>query len=1048
MDIDQRQSGVIAWFVRNPVAANLLMFLILILGFISAFSIRTQAMPDAQLELVVIEAIYPGAAPTEIESAIITKIEDALNDVQGIAEIEAVAKEGFAQLSLEVSSDFDVETILDEAKLAVDRVSGFPDNMEKLRIYKRDIKSLVMFVQVYGELDERGLKEFAYTIREELKALPSVSSVDFFGARNYEISIELGKAQLRQYDLTLNEVADAIRKSSLDLPAGTLKTKSGNILLRTEGQAYTQSDFENITLRTNEDGTRLRLVDIATITDGFEEVEGYLLFDNATSVGMQVFAVGNQNALNIAEEIKNYVAERRLTLPDKVSIDSWLDLSFYLETVVEMMLDNLWYGVLLVYIVLGLFLRLQLAFWVIVGLPVCFLGAIALMPAGDISINIMSLFGFILVLGIVVDDAIIIGESAQSAVEEFGLTQENVIKGVYKVAMPATFGVLTTIAAFTPMVLMEGPIAGIAGSIGGVVICCLIFSLVESKLILPSHLAQMAPLEDIPEIKMAYIRRKQHRFATGFKIFVSDYYKPFLIYAVRHRYNTVAVFIAMLIIAAGIIASPLVHVVLFPQLPQDFIQANVEVVDGAPPSQTIKIVKQVAAAIREINSEQPEGEQFITHLFEQASGSSGFIFVELAKNKENEVNAIELADKWRKKIGDIAGTKKLETNGSTGVGGGTTFNFKLMSNNYDQLDQAASQLEEVLATYEGVYDIQSTNNSSAQEVNLQIKPSAENLGISLQDLAQQVRAAFYGVEAQRIQRDLEEVRVMVRYDKAERVSMGNLENMYIRTSAGKDVPFQAVADLDLRYGYSSINRNNGKRAVIITANGDISQLEPGQVVRSVQEKFSSVLAGRYPDVKLELGGASQEEQKFLRNLIFMMLLTLFVIYALMAIPLKSYLQPLIIMAVIPFGLVGALIGHILLGMSFSFLSVFGIVALAGVVVNDSLILVDFVNKGVDQGMDLETAAVDAGTRRIRAILLTSLTTFFGLLPMLTETSLSAQLVLPMAVSLGFGILFATGITLILIPCLYVIMVDVDRSRNVFAEHTYEQLLKAKKDKET
>ncbi len=1045
---ETEHKGIIAWFINNPVAANLLMLLIVLLGFASAFTIRTQGTPDQALDQVVIQMLYPGASPAEIEATVVVKVEDALRGIQGISEIQSMSFEGNARITLDVSSDFDVQEILDEAKLAVDRVSGFPPNMEKPRIYKRELRNMVMFVQVYGDMDETSMKVFAESVRDELLELPSVTSIELFGTRPYEISVEVNKAKLRQYNLTLQEVATAIRRSSLDLPAGSLQTDSGNILLRTEGQAYRQHDFEQVPLRSNADGTRLVLSDIANIKDGFIDANYYLLFDDKPSIGMQISTVGNQNALDISEEVNAYVEQKKKDLPEGVGIDAWLDISYYIDSVVSMMLDNLWYGVLLVFIILGLFLRMQLAFWVIVGLPICYLGALTLMPMFDVSVNVFSLFGFILVLGVVVDDAIIIGESAQSAVEESGLSIESITRGAYRVAIPATFGVLTTIAAFVPMVLMEGPAASIAIAIGMVVILCLTFSLVESKLILPAHLANMAPLPNVKHDDMDLIRRWQDSFGTWFKDFVEHRYKPALVSAINHRYSTVALFIAMFVVSIGFIMSPMVHVVLFPALPHDYIMAEVEVVDGAPDTQTAKIVSHVASSIREINDERPEGEKFLKHMFEFAGGNRGQVFVEIDKSTSREVNAIELAREWRERVGEIAGTKKLQTNGSMTPGGGTTFNFRLLSSNKTQLDEAARALQERLASFEGIYDIESTSNSSAQEINLTLKPGADLLGLTLDDLAQQVRAGFYGIEAQRVQRDREEIKVMVRYPKEERTSIGNLETMYIRSPDDKEIPFLAVADMEVRSGYSTIVRTDGKRAVVVTANADTSRVEPTLVVEAINTSFVEQLRGEFPDVKLELGGTSKEEQKFLQKLLLMVGVTLFAIYALMAIPLKSYLQPLIIMGVIPFGMIGALVGHIILDLPFSFLSVFGIVALSGVVVNDSLIMVDFVNRGVDKGLDLETAAIQAGTQRIRAILLTSLTTFFGLLPMLLETSLTAKMVLPMAVSLGFGILFATVITLFLIPCLYVILVDVDRSRNVFAPHTYETVLAHEKQLES
>jgi multidrug efflux pump subunit AcrB len=1040
LNSDATHRGLIAWFARNGVAANLLMGIIILLGFITAASIRTQALPDQELARVTVDVPYPGASPAEVETGVVIKIEDALREIQGISEYQSFSNEGMARIHVDVDSDFEVQTLLDEVKLAVDRIPNFPNEIEKPRIYKSEVSSTVMYVQLFGNLNDRELKELAIRIRDEIQGLPHVTAARLFGGRPYEVSIELRKSVLQHYGLTLQQVADAIRQSSLDVPAGSIKTDSGDIMLRTQGQAYVQTDFDSIPLLTDPNGVRLTLADVADVTDGFAEVDVSLLFDNKPSVGIAIDAVGNQNALTISEEVRNYVAEKEKVLPEGVSISTWGDISFYLESTLKMMNENFAFGAVLVFMVLGIFLRVQLAFWVIVGLPICFLGAIILMPLAEISVNIISLFGFILVLGIVVDDAIIIGESAQSFSEQDGHSTESIIKGAQRVTVPATFGVLTTIAAFIPMLLVGGAVATTAEAIGGVVILCLIFSLIESKLILPSHLAHMAAPSAGNNRNARGWGLVQSKFDIYFKKMVDDYYRPFLVYAVHRRYNTVAIFVAALFIAIGIVASPLIHVVLFPQLPSDFISASVEIVDGAPSSQTEKIVRELASRIREIDSEYSEDQKFLKHMFERVNGSNGGIVVELSKGEDREVNAVEIANEWRRRVGDIAGTKKLQIVGSTAIGGGTTFNFQLLSNNPVQLKAAAKELQEMLRTYDGVYDIESTSTSGAQEINLSIKPSAEVLGLTLEDLAYQVRAAFYGIEAQRIQRGTEEVRVMVRYSDDERVSVGNLESMYIRAPDGAEVPFNSVAEAHLQSSYSSIVHNNGKRAAVVSANAETTKVEPGLVVASVRNEFGAVLAQKFPDVKLALGGSSREQEEFMQRLLYLALLTLFGIYALMAIPLKSYLQPLIIMGVIPFGMIGAVIGHILVGIPFSFLSLFGIVALAGVVVNDSIILVDFVNTGVEEGEDLETAAVNAGTKRIRAILLTSLTTFFGLLPMLLERSLAAQSVIPMAVSLGFGILFATAITLFLIPCLYVILVDVDRTRIQFSHHKYESIL--------
>jgi multidrug efflux pump subunit AcrB len=638
------------------------------------------------------------------------------------------------------------------------------------------------------------------------------------------------------------------------------------------------------------------------------------------------------------------------------------------------------------------------------------------------SVNLLSLFGFILVLGIVVDDAIIIGESVQTASEREGHSTDNVIRGAKRVAMPATFGVLTTIVAFVPLALVPGTFGALPAAIGFVVILCLMFSIIESKLILPAHLASMKPL---PLDDTTPLRRFQKRFAHGLHHFVHDYYKPNLLRAIEHRYITVSIFVGMLILALGFVMGPYIKVVFFPSMSTNYIGARVELVEGSSPAQAVKIIREMADSLVELNESKSEKDKFLQNVAAFTSSANGNIFAELKTGKDIKLDPEHIAGEWRAKVGNIAGTKSMEISGSDKTHGhGGDIEFKLVSQNIAELEKASQLLEQTLKEYAGVYDIENSNKGSIPEINLKIKPSAEALGLALTDLASQVRAAFYGVEAQRIQRGREEVKVMVRYPKSERESMGNLESMYIRTEEGDEIPFSQVAILEERTSPSSIVRSWGKRSVSISANVEKTITQPGEIVREIlQGSYASQLQTLYPSVKIELGGASQEQNDILERLFYTGALALFGIYALMAIPLRSYLQPLIIMGVIPFGMIGALIGHLIVGINFSALSVFGIIALAGVVVNDSIIMVDFVNKSVADGMAVSEAAVKAGTERFRAIMLTSLTTFFGLLPILTETSLTAQLVIPMAVSLGFGILFATVITLILIPCLYVILED-------------------------
>ena len=1026
MESIDTHKGLIAWFARNHVAANLLMFVVLLTGFISAVTVRTQLMPDLEADRVMIDVVFPGASPGEVESGVVSRLEEAVREIEGIDEMRSFSREGMGSVRLDIELDYDIQVVLEEVKMEVDRIASMPESIEKPSIYRNQHQRGAINVQIWGDLNEKSMKSLAEIVRDEIISLPSVTKADITGARAYEISIELEESRLRQYGLTLDEVARAIRQSSLDLPAGSIRSDSGDILLRTEGQAYDRSDFEQIVLVSRTDGTRLTLRDIAKVSDGFVEQDFFSLFNGQPTIGISVFAIADQNQIDISREVTEYVQQRKGTLPPGIHLDSWLDSTTYLSGTLSMMMFNMFSGVVLVLVILGIFLRLQLAFWVMLGLPIAFLGAFALLPLVGGSVNLLSLFGFILVLGIVVDDAIIIGESVQTTTDRDGHNMENVIMGAKRVAMPATFGVLTTIVAFVPLVLVPGTFGALPAAIGSVVMLCLLFSLVESKLILPAHLASMKPLSNDTASGNKLLRRYQSRFAEGLHHVIHDYYEPALGRAIEQRYITVSIFVAMLILALGYVMGPYIKVVFFPNMSSEYIGARVELVEGSSPAQATKVISELADMLIELNESKDEEDRFLVNVAAFTRNSNGRVIAELKSIDDLRQSPDEIATQWRGMIGAIADTKSLEISGSRKTHGhGRDIEFKLVSQNTGELEQAAELLEQTLKGFRGVYDIENSNTGNVPEVNLEIKPSAEALGLALSDLAGQVRAAFYGVEAQRIQRGREEVKVMVRYPKTERESLGNLEAMYIRTREGDEVPFMAVANIEKRISPSSIVRSWGKRSVAISANVDKSLTQPGEIVRDILHgDFNDRLKELAPSVKIELGGASQEESEIYKRLLYTGALALFSIYSLMAVPLRSYLQPIIIMGVIPFGMIGALIGHVLVGIDFSALSVYGVIALAGVVVNDSIIMVDFVNKSVADGVEVSSAAVKAGTERFRAIMLTSLTTFFGLLPILTESSLTAQLVVPMAVSLGFGILFATVITLVLIPCLYVILEDM------------------------
>ncbi|WP_428618645.1 efflux RND transporter permease subunit [Shewanella sp.] len=1018
--------GIIAWFARNSVAANLLMVVLLIGGLFSTVLINKEVFPSFELNYLQISVAYPGAAPQEIEEGINIKIEEAIQDISGIKKVTSVASEGSGNVTIEVEDGFDPQDILDEAKLRIDAIATFPDNIEKPNIFRLKPENNVIWVSVYGDMSLHEMKELAKSIREEITALPAVTRAQVTGVRDYEIGIEVSEDKLREYGLSFADVAIAVRNSSIDLPGGSIRAEDGDILLRTKGQAYTGEDFAQIVVKTRQDGSRIMLPEVANIRDDFEERLEYTRFNGKPAAIIEVLSVDDQNALDISSQVKDFVEERRGTLPEYAKLDTWGDLTHYLKGRLNMMLSNMFYGALLVFIILALFLDLRLAFWVMMGLPVCFLGAMLLMPLEpfSLSINMLTLFAFILVLGIVVDDAIVIGESAYTEIERHGHSLDNVVKGAQRVAMPATFGVLTTIAAFIPMLMVSGPMAIIWKSIGMVVILCLAFSLVESKLILPAHLAHLKPRRpnDSPNafvrFKMALNNKVQH--------FIHHKYRVFIGHCIEHRYNVVATFIGVLILSIALVTSGKVRWVFFPDIPSDFIQVRLEMDVGSSEANTLKVVKEIENALYVMNDQMEEeyGKPVVQHSFiNMGSRTSAFIFAELTKGEDREVDGVTIADAWRKALPELISVKKLNINASTNDAGGD-ISFRLTSSDLEQLSQAADELKQKLRTYEGVYDISDNYSSGSHEIRLAIKPEAEALGLTLSDLASQVRYGFYGFEAQRILRNKEEVKVMVRYPLEQRRTLGHLENMMIRTPQGTSVPFSSVADIELGDSYSSITRVDGRRAITVIANANKNQVEPSKVVGEIQKDFLPYLESKYRHISTTLDGGSADEQSAMLGLIQGFFFAMFTIYALMAIPLKSYSQPLIIMSVIPFGIIGALFGHFILGLSMSVLSLCGIVALAGVVVNDSLILVDFVNRARTQGLPLKDATIDAGCYRFRAIILTSMTTFVGLVPIILERSLQAQIAIPMATSLAFGILFSTLVTLILVPVLYIILDDI------------------------
>jgi len=1043
--------GVIAWFAQNPVAANLLMMGLIVMGGWTAFSIRKEVFPTVSLDSIRIEVAYLGAAPQEVEEGVCVKIEEAIQDVEGIKKITTHAYEGLGSVRVELENGYSIDKKLDEVKSRVDAITTFPNETEKPMIYEEILRSEVLWLILLGDMDERSLKELGHQIRDELLAttpsklddrsgflggirkflfpLSKVTQADLWGEREYEVSIELSESALQEYGVSFDEVVQAVRKTSLDVPGGSIRTSEGEILLRTKGQAYEGPEFERIVLMTREDGTRILLGDVAQVHDGFEDRVAINEFDGKPALGIQIFGVGDQNTLNISRTIHRFVEMKKAELPHGVELVVWADNSIMLKQRLDMMSRNAVAGGVLVFLALALFLRLKLALWVMMGIPVCFLGTFWVMtfPQVDISLNMVSLFGFIIVLGIVVDDAIVIGENVFTVTRRDGNTLENVIKGANEVAMAATFGVLTTMVAFLPMLMVPGVEGKIWSQIGLVIIVCLCFSLVESKLILPAHLARMK-VQYHREGKVGWVLRTQRWVNTHLEWFVESIYRPLMKVAIHYRYVTGSVFIALCILSVGLLTSAKVPWVFFPDVPVDFVHVNVVMNEGTPSALTQETAFRIEAAMREVDREMvakkgPRGASVEHTLVMSHSENRAEAMASLLSGESRLTDTFEFVRLLREKTGQMPGVSELEFSGSTG-GSGEAINFQLVGRDFGELDSVADAIKAKLGEYAGVYDIKDSFSSGKQELRFRIKPEAESLGLGLDDMARQVRYAFYGAEAQRIQRGKHEVRVMVRYPEADRRSLDTLKTMRVRTPDGREVPLEAVADLELAKGYPTVRRVDRKRVVNVTADVDKAKITPGSVIEEMRAGFIPELLRQHPGVSYEMEGESKSEQESLDAALKGFILALFLIFALMAVPLKSYLKPLVIMAVIPFGMVGAVAGHWIMGMPMSLLSLCGIIALAGVVVNDSLVMVDFINQRESQGMTHTEAVLNAGPARFRAIILTSATTFFGLLPMLWEPSFQAKFLKPMAVSLAFGILFSTAMTLVLVPALYMMLEDL------------------------
>jgi multidrug efflux pump subunit AcrB len=1026
-------NGAIAWFTRNHVAANLLLVLILFSGLYSLTQrIPLEVFPSFERDIVNVNVSLSGSTPQEVEEGLAIRVEEAISDLEGIKAISSVSQEGATRVSAEIDPNYNTRELMNDIKSRVDAINTFPDDAERPVVSISQRKRETISVALYGNLSQLELKLLGEQVRDEIQALPNITQVDLESVVPYEISIEVSEKTLREYGLTLEEVAKAVNSNSVDLTGGTLKTPSGEILLRAKGQAYLGSQFADLIVLSRSDGTHIRLGDIANVNDGFEDSPIKTRFNQQPAVMIEVYRVGNQNAIDISDSVKAYIASKSSQLPNGIHISYWRDSAKAVKARIKTLTDSALQGCLLVILLLALFLRPAIAFWVCMGIPVSILGGLMVMPYMGVTLNVFSLFAFIMVLGILVDDAIVTGENVYTHLQRGSDPLQAAIKGTQEVSVPVTFGVLTTVAAFMPLMMIEGTRGKIFAQIPMVVIPVLIISLIESKLILPAHLKHVRMRESNPN---GWFSRLQHAIADGFEQLILRYYRPALEWNLHHRYISISIAAGIFIIALTLVFSGWTRFIFFPRVPSETARAVLAMPAGTPFEITDSYVDRIGNAaqrLKEKYQDKATGKSVILDIM-STSGSSGgtssgqsnvgrvYFEIEPPETRHVDITSNQLVKEWRKLIGPLPGSESLTFKAESGSGG-SPLDVQLSSHNLASMAQVAERVKKKLTQYPDVFDVEDSLSDGKQELQLQIKPQGQILGLTLSQVAQQVRHAFYGYQVQRVQRSRDDVSVYVRYPSDERQSLANLQSLLIQTPSGHQVPFSDVATITESLSPAKINRLDRMRTQNIR--GDLNKETANvEAIKSDLTNFLLELGDAYPNVTISLEGEAKEQRESFGSLGLGLAFVLFVIYALLAIPFRSYWQPLVVMSVIPFGVIGAIAGHWIMGMPLTIMSLMGMLALTGVVVNDSLVLVDYINRTQAQGDTLQQAVRDAGVARFRAVLLTSLTTFAGLMPLIFDNSTQAQFMIPMAVSLGFGILFATALTLLLVPVNYMLLHD-------------------------
>lgn len=1012
-------SGPIGWMVRHSIAANLLMIILIGGGLWTAFAIQKEVFPQFQLDIVEVTVIYPGAAPAEVEQGILLPIEEAVRGVQGIKEVTSRAEEGSGTVEIELVSGSDRMQAFQDIDQAVNRIRTFPEDIEEPEVRLEERQRDVMELGLYGDVDIWTLRVLAERLRDRLLADEAITQVEIGNVPEYVTHVEIPLQRLREYGLTLGDVARIIEQSSEDIAAGSVRTGSGEILLRVKERKEWAEEFENIVIVASPSGSNITLGDLATVTDGFEEAGFHGQFNRQPSVEIQIFRIGSQSPLEIEDAVRDILDTFVFPPGVKVRIDSNRAEDF--RERLTLLVENGLLAVVIVFVILALFLELRLAFWVMMGMTVSFLGGLLLLPVIGVSINMISMFAFLVVLGIVVDDAIVVGENIHQYRQDGMASPEAAVSGTRDIAKPVVFSILTNIIAFVPLLFMPGETGKFWWPLPAVVIIVLAVSLLEALFILPAHLAHVATSRRLRLENL--LHRVQQGFARRFDAFVDRRYRRFLAVCLRNRYVTLTAALALFLIVGGYGLSDHMGMIMMPEVAADEIEAGVDLPESTTPEQAAKVAMDITDSTYRMFEEH--------NLFRVAEGiktnvrNQNFIDVEIVMKPpdERDMTAAEVIALWRDEIGDIEGVDQITFEAERGPGGWQQdISVDLSHADIEVLERASQTFRKRVEGFTATRDVNDNYNRGKARFDIILRPEARNLGLTSSEVGRQVRDAFYGALAMRHLRGTNEIEVRVKLPEVERKNLHFFEDFILRTPAGVEVPLQDVARVEEGEAFTTINRRDGRRVVTVGMDVEPERLT-NTVLESLQQEELPRLRADFPGITWSFQGSQAEMRESTQALWGGFMLAMAVIYALLAVAFGSYAQPLIVMAAIPFGIIGAVIGHILLGYDLSLISLMGVIALSGVVVNDSLIMIDYANRRRGEFSAFE-AIHQAGVRRFRPIILTTLTTFAGLTPIILETSRQAYYLIPMAISLGFGIVFATMIILLLVPCLYMVLEDI------------------------